>query len=88
MQVAAFQSGKLMLNGEAKPCRPAQLLFSDQTNAIVCVTEGKYHQVRRMFSACGARVAKLHRAAVGKLDLSDLAVPEGSWVHLPLDTFT
>lgn len=75
-----------MLRGESKACRPAQLLFVNDTDAVVCLTEGRYHQVRRMFAACGFQVSALHRMSVGTLDLVDLAVPEGAWVHLPLNT--
>jgi pseudouridine synthase len=41
------------------------------------LTEGRHRQVRRMFGACGHRVATLHRTAVGPYSLADL--PEGEW---------
>lgn len=42
------------------------------------VTEGKYHQVKRMLVAGGGNVAKLHRNRVGGLELPD-DLPEGGW---------
>jgi hypothetical protein len=47
-----FKAGTLMLNGEKKPCKPADLKILDPINDIAKVTlyEGKYHQIRRMFS--------------------------------------
>jgi 16S rRNA pseudouridine516 synthase len=47
----------------------------------VTVTEGRYHQVRRMFAALGNHVEALHRSRVGGLTLGDLEV--GKW--RPLD---
>ena len=46
------------------------------------LTEGKYHQVKRMVAAVGNRVEGLHRSAYGKLALpADLA--PGAWRFLP-----
>ncbi len=47
------------------------------------VTEGRYHQVRRMFAAVGHHVVTLHRVAVGDLALGDL--PSGTWRVLAPD---
>lgn len=74
-----------MLHGESKACRPADIKFVDEMNAVVCISEGRYHQVRRMFAACGTKVNALHRASLGVLDLAILEIAEGSWVHLALD---
>ncbi|MEO6877128.1 MAG: 16S rRNA pseudouridine(516) synthase, partial [Gemmatimonadaceae bacterium] len=43
----------------------------------ITVSEGRYHQVRRMFAAVGNHVAALHRSAIGGLTLGGLAV--GTW---------
>nr|MBL8454692.1 16S rRNA pseudouridine(516) synthase [Zoogloeaceae bacterium] len=42
------------------------------------VTEGKYHQVKRMLVAAGGNVDRLHRHRVGGLELPD-DLPEGAW---------
>ena len=47
------------------------------TTARLTVSEGRYHQVRRMFAALGNHVESLHRAQMGDLTLRDL--PSGKW---------
>ena len=64
-----FASGTLMLEGEDKPLLPAHLEVLSPTGAHVTVTEGRYHQVRRMFAAVGNHVTALHRNRIGALDL-------------------
>ncbi|GEP11000.1 pseudouridine synthase [Methylobacterium gnaphalii] len=64
-----FSSGTLMLEGEERPLLPARLEVHDATHAALTLTEGRYHQVRRMFAAIGNHVAALHRDKVGGLEL-------------------
>ena len=64
-----FGSGTLMLDGEDKPLAPAVLEPLSPTTAWLTVTEGRYHQVRRMFAAVGNHVEALHRDRIGALDL-------------------
>jgi len=66
-----FASGTLMLEGEDKPLLPAQMEVLSPTSAHVTVTEGRYHQVRRMFAAVGNHVTALHRNRIGALDLPE-----------------
>lgn len=68
-EAAIVASGTLMLEGEDKPLLPALLKAEDETHAVVTVTEGRYHIVRRMFAAMGNHVVALHRDRVGALDL-------------------
>jgi 16S rRNA pseudouridine516 synthase len=71
---ARFASGELLLEGEDKPLAPAVLEPLSPTTAWLTVTEGRYHQVRRMFAAVGNHVEALHRDRIGGLDLpADLA---------------
>ena len=81
--VTLFASGTLRLDDEEKPCAPAELKIVSPREAEVTLTEGKYHQVRRMFAAGGATVLALHREKFGALSLGDL--PAGTWRELPLD---
>lgn len=83
--ISLFQSGTLQLEGEAKPCLPATLRLTGPKQAQVVLTEGKYHQVRRMFGALGITVETLHRSHFGFLSLETL--PAGSWKSLPLNCF-
>ena len=77
-EVELFASGTLMLKGETKPLDPAVLKVVSPTEAYLTITEGRYHQVRRMFAACGSHVEALHRERLGQLHLpEDLTV--GAW---------
>ena len=80
--VEVFARGELMLRGEEKPCLPARLEILAPRTARLTLTEGRYHQVRRMFASQGWHVEKLHRESFGPYALDELA--EGEWRHLPL----
>lgn len=68
-EAACFASGTLMLEGETKPLAPAVMEILSPTLVRVIVTEGRYHQVRRMFAAVGNHVETLHRDRIGGLSL-------------------
>ncbi len=72
-----FASGTLMLESEETPLAPAVLRVHEPRRASLTITEGRYHQVRRMFAAVGNHVAALHRSHVGGLGLGEL--PAGHW---------
>jgi 16S rRNA pseudouridine516 synthase len=76
-ETALFAAGTLMLNGETKPLRPAEMEALDEHIAVITLHEGRYHQVRRMFAAAGNHVVSLHRLAIGGIDLTGLE--EGQW---------
>ena len=69
VEAERFASGELMLEGEDKPLAPAVFEPLSETTAWLTVTEGRYHQVRRMFAAVKNHVEALHRDRVGGLDL-------------------
>lgn len=73
-----FASGQLVLDGEDKPLAPAKLDVVSDTEALLTVTEGRYHQVRRMFAATGNHVEALHRERLGGLSLP-AAMASGQW---------
>jgi 16S rRNA pseudouridine516 synthase len=75
---ALFASGQVMLDGEDKPLAPSALEVITSTQALLSVTEGRYHQVRRMFAAAGNHVEQLHRERLGGLSLPDDLGP-GQW---------
>lgn len=80
-EAAMFARGGLMLEGDERPLAPAYLEVLEPCVARLTLTEGRYHQVRRMFSAVGNHVVQLHRDRIGSLDLPpDLA--SGSWRRL------
>ncbi len=68
----------LLLRGETRPTRPATLVRLADDRVRIVVSEGRYHQVRRMFAALGNRVTALHREAIGALAL-DPALAPGEW---------
>ncbi len=80
--VQVFASGKLRLDGEPKPCLPAKLELVGPREARLELTEGKYHQVKRMFASQGWTVTRLHRSRFGEFELGDL--PAGQWRLLTL----
>lgn len=83
--IPLFASGTLRLEGEDQPCAPAELKIISPREAELTLTEGKYHQVRRMFAAGGAAVLTLQRTRFGELELGDLQ--PGQWRELPLNYF-
>ena len=58
-----------MLEGEDKPLLPARMEVLGTHSAHLTLSEGRYHQVRRMFAALGNHVEALHRDRIGQLDL-------------------
>lgn len=76
-EAAIFASGKLRLESEKTPLAPAHMETPGPRSARLTLTEGRYHQVRRMFAAVGNHVETLHRSRIGGLPLGDL--PEGQW---------
>ena len=50
-------------------CKTAKLEITGENTATVVLTEGRYHQIKRMFGCFGAKVTKLHRIAMGYLVL-------------------
>ena len=83
--IPLFASGTLKLKDEKDACAPADLKIVAAREAELTLTEGRYHQVRRMFASQGAEVLTLHRAHFGPLDLGPLQ--PGQWRELPLETF-
>jgi 16S rRNA pseudouridine516 synthase len=80
--VELFASGELVLEGEDKACLPAHLEILSPREARLEITEGRYHQVKRMFGEQGCEVSRLHRSHFGSYALEGLA--EGEWRILPL----
>ena len=75
--IAAFKAGMVL---DDETLKPALLIPMDEGKSRVVVTEGKYHQVRRMMAIRGMDVTYLKRIREGKLDLGSLEV--GKWKEL------
>jgi 16S rRNA pseudouridine516 synthase len=67
-----FATGTFQLEGDDKPLRPAIWRAESDRSGVMILTEGRYHQIRRMFAALGNRVTALHRFQTGALTLADL----------------
>ncbi|MFT9057226.1 MAG: pseudouridine synthase [Ethanoligenens sp.] len=70
---AAFAAGLVLEDGLR--CLPARLWLGEGTEAYAAVREGKFHQVRRMFAACGKQVLRLRRTQIGGLILDPALAP-------------
>ena len=70
----------VQLQGEEGLTRPAKLLQVADREVLLTITEGKYHQVKRMFAAVGNKVVGLHREQIGPIKLANL--PLGEWRYL------
>ncbi|UJF20058.1 16S rRNA pseudouridine(516) synthase RsuA [Vibrio sp. SS-MA-C1-2] len=68
--IARFAAG-IQLKSEEKLTKPAQLIIIDETQCLLTIHEGKYHQVKRMFAAVGNKVEGLHRESIGSVILDD-----------------
>ncbi|MGB1458420.1 pseudouridine synthase [Spongiibacter marinus] len=73
--IDAFQRG-VYFAYEGITTQPAQLQILSATTARLTLTEGKYHQVKRMFGDFDNEVLALHRESVGPVALADLALGE------------
>ena len=76
-----FKKG-IQLQGEQQLTLPATLEVIDTKEVLLTLTQGKFHQVKRMFATVGNRVVSLHREQIGDLSL-DVAV--GQWRYLSYD---
>jgi 16S rRNA pseudouridine516 synthase len=70
----------IMLEDEYDKTKPAELSFSDATHAKLVLTEGKYHQVKRMMGYFGNKVIELHRASIGNITLAGLEKGESRFL--------
>lgn len=77
--VLAFREGLVLRDGTR--CLPAVLEPLGSGLCLVRVTEGKYHQVRRMLASRGKPVLELRRLSIGALTLDETLGP-GGWKEL------
>ncbi len=76
-QIAQLLAG-VVLDDSPKPVRAVACEALSPTCLSLTLTEGKYHQVKRMIAAVGNRVEALHRSRIGDLVLPD-DLPVGAW---------
>lgn len=68
--VDKFAQGMMLINDKVRT-KPAELRITASNEAEVILTEGRYHQVKRMFGAIGNKVEELHRASIGHIHLDE-----------------
>jgi 16S rRNA pseudouridine516 synthase len=71
----------VVLNDDPQPVKAAACELTGTHHMSLTLTEGKYHQVKRMLAAVGHKVVGLHRAQMGGLQLPpDLAAGQWRWL--------
>ena len=71
----------VVLDDDPAPVRAAAAELATPTHLRLTLTEGKYHQVKRMVAAVGNRVEALHRSAFGGLTLDGVPEPrQWRWI--------
>lgn len=77
--ITSFKEGVVLADGTV--CRSAELYRIEENKARIIITEGKYHQIKRMFGTVGLGVNSLHREAIGNLTIpADMR--EGDWIEM------
>jgi 16S rRNA pseudouridine516 synthase len=69
----------MMLKNEKRPVHAKSLKRLEEKLVEIEITEGLYHQVRRMFAAVGNHVETLRRISIGNLDLEQTELLPGEW---------
>jgi 16S rRNA pseudouridine516 synthase len=81
-EISSLQIEKLLqgviLDDDPKPVRAAECEMVNERTINLTLTQGKYHQVKRMIAAVSNRVEGLHRTKVGNLGLNSELKP-GQW---------
>lgn len=80
-EACAKLTAGVVLDDDPKPIAAKSAVLESPTVLILTISQGKYHQVKRMVAACGNRVAALHRTQVGAYVLPESLKP-GEWVWL------
>ena len=75
-----FESGECIIKSESKPCKPVQFKKIGNNTAELELIEGKYHQIKKMFSVLNNTVIELNRIKIGNLRLNGLKL--GQWREL------
>lgn len=72
----------VLLHDDDETVRAAAAELANPTTLLMTITEGKYHQVKRMIAAAGNRVEQLHRETFGRFDIQNLAAGEWKFIEI------
>ncbi len=75
---AGIENGIIM---DGKLTKPARIEMQDELSGTITLTEGKYHQIKRMFERAGSKVIYLKRISFGGVKL-DPSLRAGEWRYL------
>lgn len=75
----------VLLHDDNETVRAASAVLEDEHTLLMTITEGKYHQVKRMIAAAGNRVVHLHRDQFGDWDTQNLAAGEWKFITIHAD---
>lgn len=84
LMIEKIQS-KLILDN--KILKPIKFKQTEANKCNVILTEGKYHQVKRMFHLIGNEVTELNRIRIGNFQLKDFNLKPGKWKEINIDLF-
>ncbi len=82
-QIRKLEEGVFLKNDKVRT-KPAKVEIIDEYHYRLSITEGRYHQVKRMFGAIGNKVESLHREQIGKIKL-DQELQPGEYRNLTQD---
>ena len=71
----------VLLHDDNETVAAQEAILQTPTTLLMTISEGKYHQVKRMIAAAGNRVAQLHRQQFGDWDTQDLAAGEWRFIQ-------
>ncbi len=71
----------ILLKDSEKVTLPAVVSVIDNDKISLTITEGRYHQVKRMLAAVGSHVTGLHRESIGHLKVGE-ELNSGEWRYL------
>lgn len=78
-QIAQLRTG-VLLHDDVRPVRAEACEATGQRTLRMTLTEGKYHQVKRMVAAAGNRIEQLHRSALGPVRIDSIALGGWRWL--------
>ena len=75
-----FENGVTLADGYE--CKPSKIVLNaDRKSGIITLTEGKYHQIKRMIAAVGSKITYLERVRFASIPL-DERLARGEWRYL------
>jgi len=75
----SIENGAVLADGTK--CRPAKIQMLTKNSVYITISEGKYHQIKRMFGTVGLGVNLLSRISIGRLNLPE-SLKEGECVEI------